>query len=583
MPRVAVIRLFAMALLALLYVSAALAIDSLALDSSARDPSPPDRSVVFFPLASTADSAPSDATTLGRLPNVGVVSGVDEAWSNYLRLWTRHHQSPQDSSVRSFLGIIDTSANTVTPAIGRTTVKFPVWRAGSYQKVDTPHFQILSRADAAFTQKVAEEAEQFYWIWTQMFFPFWESSLSLQRTMTGLSSEMDIAQQVRELATLKSSRPRMRVVIFRDANEYQSTLVRDEPGVAQSTGYYSDKWKTTFVFGGIDQANEVDATATRHHEWTHQLFREATFSRLGNRSPGEAKDFWLVEGIAGYMESLAAFDQHATVGGWDSERLQYARYRILVGGDALLLSELRSEGRLAVQRRTDLSRWYAHAITQTHRLMDSEEPSSRQWLYGQLARLYEVNTSIAPAREPMEEQQQLRDFLVVDDEHLLANSRIQPPRKLCLAQCEVTSRGLESIPPSNRLSWLDLSRMKGFNMADVERLCADPKSLNSLSLEATAIEPDAISSLLLRATELAELDLSSTPADNSLATAIQAMNKLETLWLTGSRVGDEIMDGLISRTTLQTVDVQRTQVSEAGIERLRKARPQLRVNPLEVH
>ena len=124
--------------------------------------------------------------------------------------------------------------------------------------------------------------------------------------------------------------------------------------------------------------------------------------------------------------------------------------------------------------------------------------------------------------------------------------------------------------------------MRGLTIADVERLCADPKSLNSLSLEATPIEPEAATDFLVRATEIEELDLSSTPVDGALARSIQSMNNLETLWLTGSRVGDEIIDVLISRPKLQTIDVQRTQVSEAGIERLRNARPQLRLNPLEV-
>ncbi len=574
----------------LLIASIAVATIAASQPASGRNVSGQDRSVVFFPLAAdaaaTIKASPSE---FGHAPNLGVATGVNAAWANYIRLWFAHHQAPDDARIRSYLGLDAWHPATATLKPARAPVNQPTWPVDKYRSLETPHFQILSSADETFTRRVAIDAERFYWAWTQMFFPLWEGSTSVDRSIAILDKNETVADRAGKLPPLKSARSRMKIVVFADAAQYQAALVRDEPGVARSTGYYSDKLNTTFVYGGIAPENEADATATRYHELTHQLFREATFSTLRQRSPGETRDFWLVEGIAGYMESLTLLESLATVGGWDSERLQYSRYRMLVSADSLTLAELRLDGRVAFQRRSDLPRWYRHAIAQTHRFMDGDAPSSRQWLLSRLAELYRINSSVAKFEGSSDdeliasEQQHLRDFLVIDDDDLKRNSRIAPPRKLCLAGCEVTPAGLALIPPSPELSWLDLSRLKNLSIDDVKRCCPRPSSLTSLSLEATGIGGPEAAKFLTGATSLEELDLSSTRVDDSLAAAIATMTELQTLWLTGSLVGDEVIDTVAALKSLRTIDVQRSRVSDSALESLRRSRPELHINPLEVY
>ncbi len=546
-----------------------------------------DRSVLFFPLEPHTPPSNVPPSEYGQAPNMGLATSVNASWANYVRLWAAHYKSPDDQAVRAYLGLTQSDASKAPIRRTRAPVNHPTWPVGIYHSLDTTHFQITSRADEAFTRLVARDAERFYWAWTQMFYPFWEGSLSVDRSFSIMDSGESVTDRASKLAPLKSSRGRMKIVIFASAEEYQSALIRDEPGIAQSTGYYSDKLHTTFLYGSITAEKVTDAAATRFHELTHQLFREVTFSSLRAKSPGENSDFWLVEGIAGYMESLAIRETIATVGGWDSERLQYARYRTFVSGESLPVAELRAEGRIAVQRRSDLARWYAHAIAQTHRLLDGQQPQTRQWIFNRLAELYRINSGVTLVDSQVDiaaeqEQQRLRAFLSIDDEHLRVNSRVPPLRKLCLAGCEVTAEGLAHIQPSALLSWLDLSRVKGLSVTDVKRLCSEPSSLKKLSLEATAIDAAATASFLSDATKLEELDLSSTPVDDSLANAIAKMDSLETLWLTGSLVGDEVVDVASSRQELKTIDVQRTKVTGAGLDRFRAARPGVRLNPLEV-
>ena len=135
--------------------------------------------------------------------------------------------------------------------------------------------------------------------------------------------------------------------------------------------------------------------------------------------PGEDSEFWLIEGIAGYFESLYVGNGYATVGGWDSPRLQFARYRFFAGGDRLPMSELRKDGRLTAQSRPDIARWYAHAIAQTHRLLDDGDCAKRRWVYGQLAEQYRIQTALKIDSSDAGDADSVLAFLSVDDDGFL--------------------------------------------------------------------------------------------------------------------------------------------------------------------
>ena len=52
--------------------------------------------------------------------------------------------------------------------------------------------------------------------------------------------------------------------------------------------------------------------------------------------------------------------------------------------------------------------------------------------------------------------------------------------------------------------------------------------------------------------------------------------------MTGTRVSDQSVEKIIAMADLESVDVQRSQVSGAGLGRLQTARPDLEINPLEL-
>lgn len=501
-------------------------------------------------------------------------------WSAYQQLWQEFGASPDNPTLRKYLGLPIGSLAQQSVAIkvsrGRSAPRWMNWRSGSYQQIETPHLRIYSKADEATGRQVAEDLERVFWVWTQVFFPLWDSSGQVALHLNGKTQEQTVTSYLATKSHRIASRKKMRVVLFRDANEYRTTLGQTMPGIEQSTGFYSDERLTSYFYP--DESD--DAVATRRHELVHQLFREATRSGLGSRSPGMQREFWLVEGIAGYFESLCLDDVMATVGGWHSPRLQYARYRVLGAREQVPLAELRAGGQKQVQQSADLAKWYAHSIAETHHLLDGGSLKERRWIYQTLADLYRIKIDIPDADLKEPTSTSLENYLRLNDNRLTRTSHIPRLRELCLSGCEVTNKGLSYLGNLQQVSWLDLTRIP-VDSKTLVGLCSQPTSIEKLTLEATQVN-DEIAGLIGDAVNLTELDLSWTRCGDATAAALARCRSLQTLWLTGTQVTDASIDTLLSLRSIESIDVQRTRITPAGIARIKTARPSWNVNPLRL-
>lgn len=537
------------------------------------------RNVCLLPLAADQPGSVAEATF-----HPDVHDGISSAgWSAYMRVWQAHHQDPSNLDVRRFLGLPTVEPFTFQAKRGRSSPRWLGWRPGTFAQVETSHFSIFSTADESTTRQVAEDLERSFWVWTQLFFPLWEASAQV----TAAFSEQEPGETVVDF--LESNRPRLttrrqfQVVLLKDVEQYRKTLEAEGSGIEQSTGFYSDKLRTIFLYGSDSEAAE-----TRRHELTHQLFREATRSSLGQTTPGDRTDFWLVEGIAGYMESLSMGDRVAMVGGWDASRLQFARYRVLAGGDLMSPAELMKDGHQEAQQRSDLVRWYSHSIAHVHTLMDGGDDQARHWLYQRLSSLYRsrspvpalVDKDVIESRLLQSWGQDLQRYLRVNDQRVTASPTKQPLRVLCLNGCEVTEDGLRIIPASSKMTWLDLARLPIGNSA-VERLIPEPNHLEQLTLEVTKVD-NSLGPWLRKARRLRELDMSWTVVGDEFLQAVAGFDELAVLWMTGTRLTDKSVEVIVGLPNLESLDVQRTQISEAGLERIRQAHPRLDLNPLEL-
>ncbi len=529
-----------------------------------------DRTTLLIPLAEQiAGELPENAVFADEAFGAPPIDG----WSAYVQLWKSHHNDPRNSVIRRYLGLPLKGKIEIKKRRGRSAPRWLAWPAGSYDQFDTPHFVLYSRADDEASRRVAEDLERCYWVWTQLFFPLWEARHQVAATFADWQPDQSIVETLQDQSDRLSTSRKLRIVLFRDAAEYQQTI--NVPGVERSTGFYSDEKRTTFLY-----AADADDAATRRHELVHQLFRESTHSQLRRKMPAEQSGFWLIEGIAGYFESLYVGEDYATVGGWDSPRLQFARHRFFIGGDRMPMSELRQDGRLSAQQRTDVARWYAHAITQTHLLLDAGNIADRRWIYHRLAELYHVEADSLDLGSEPDDSDATLNFLSIGDADLAQNPTQRSLAHLCLAGCPVTPDGLNHIRPTADLQRLTLVG-KGIDVAAVQRLIVNPSSLQQLSLERTGIGSD-IADLLEDATNLRELDLSSTIVDDSVTRSISKAMRLTTLWMTGTRLTDQSIDAIAKLPALENVDLQQTGVTAAGIKRLKELKPNLTVNPLEI-
>lgn len=523
----------------------------------------PDCQLVYFPLSPRAGDAAAAARYLAEAVDA---ANRDESHLAYRLLWQAHAADPAELAVRRILGLPMRETLTTKFRTARGAPPVLRWRHRTYLQLESPHFVIFSQADRQSTLEIAGQLERFYWVWTQVFFPLWEAR---NRVDSAIQSQ----------ASIGTAESRHQVVLFADSARYINTLRRHVPGVERSTGYYADAQQCTFLFAGPDSD-----PATWYHELTHQLLRQATDSRLDRQAmPGENADFWLVEGIAAYMESTRFASVYGLVGGWESPRLQYARYRWLGAGDKLRLEELRQDGLATAQRRNDLTRWYAHAAAYAHLFMDSGLAGGRPAIFAELARLYRVtDPSLHNEKEidTADASERMFDFLNLNDQRLFAPEVELPLRQLCLGRTRVTLQGLNRIPAQSELRWLDLSFLE-VTSQDVVRLVRSPLQLDQLNLERTRIN-DALAPWLQGAKNLTEVDFSLTRIGDASLAAIPPTAPLRTVYLTGTEVTAAAIRNLGQLATLQQIDLQRTPIDAQELDSLQKKFPHIEFNPLQI-
>ncbi|WP_283434204.1 hypothetical protein [Neorhodopirellula lusitana] len=568
-----------------------------------------DRTSCFLPVPSLVDSVDEEPAeeTLGALPTeaLGITAtslAGDLDWWRYMQVWKSVATGEQ--APRRWLGLPLEEETLISVRRGRSSPRFLRWKSGSFVVVQTPHFEILSRCDDATSRRAARDVERLYWVWTQMYFPLWSGRDSVGVSLGEWGPDVSgVAEFLnRNSGSRLTSSARHRIVLLPDVDAYRQTVASPSVAagaavsIAQSEGFYSDVLRTSFFYPQGDSASLA-------HEVTHQLFEEATDRPRRAKASSQTDDFWLVEGIAGHFESFhamadqASLDQaslrrasvgRASVGGWDSARLQYARYQALIARQPIAtIADLRGK-RDAVQRHGSLAAWYSQSILRVHFEMDSGFVVRRAELMRRLAAIYSVNVkdfASLEKRSPDQESEatepdRVDRFLMVNDEMIARYPVRANATALCLAGCEVSQKGWSAVGRLPHLTWLDGSRTP-IGDTDVERILDGAVGVEQLSLEATGISP-GVGQVIAAQANLRELDLSWTQVDDALIGRLSACPKIETLWLTGCPITDQSIETLEGLSRLKTIDLQRTEVTSQGRQRLREANPGLVLDPLQL-
>lgn len=249
-------------------------------------------------------------------------------------------------------------------------------------EVRSEHFLVKTNHSLEQGVKVATALEDFYGFFFQVFAPLLTDSEQIRRLFSGGSPAAAF------------SRPH-EVHYYRAKDEYISRLIGRIPQIAITNGLYYTTDRTSYFYHDPDEVSE----ATLFHEATHQLLYETT-SR--DRAVAQQAHFWVIEGIACYMESFRREEGTVSLGDPDYSRFQAARYRYLVDDYYVPLAEFDSMGMQAFQTSRDIARNYSQAAGLSHFFMHYDNGRYRDALVEHLAQHYRLRSRRQTLVEPLD-------------------------------------------------------------------------------------------------------------------------------------------------------------------------------------
>ncbi len=232
--------------------------------------------------------------------------------------------------------------------------------------VDTEHYTIRSNHSLEAAAQFGTKLERLQRLWRQIFVRYYATEAQVIAMFDG---------RARRIPT-----PRYHVVYFRDREDYNRFLRTRMPNIGISIGVYYAPDLTAYFFAGKDYQDR-----TLYHEATHQLFHQ---SRRVPPDVGKNANFWIIEGIALYLESLREEDGYYLLGGFDDERMHAARYRLLKDNFYVPLEELTTYGMERIQKHPRIATLYSQAAGLTNFLVHYDGGRYRDALVEYLSVVY---------------------------------------------------------------------------------------------------------------------------------------------------------------------------------------------------
>jgi hypothetical protein len=235
-------------------------------------------------------------------------------------------------------------------------------------KIETEHYVICTNSSLEDGVAIGVKLERLNRLWQRLFIRYFASEGDVVALFEG------------RFKRAMASPLRHNIVYFRDREGYNRALHVALPGIEATLGVYRETPGCAYFFAGKDSDDR-----TMYHEATHQLFQE---SRLVVPNPGRDYNFWIIEGIAMYMESLRHEDGYDVLGGFDDERLHAAQYRLLNDNFYVPLSEFIDFGREKLQKDPRIKTLYSQAAGLTHFLIYYDDARYRDALVAYLSTVY---------------------------------------------------------------------------------------------------------------------------------------------------------------------------------------------------
>jgi hypothetical protein len=454
------------------------------------------------------------------------------------------HAMPTHSEALKIIPLQQTT-RPVAKAIPQTHQQFG-WRQGRHWRIETAHFLIETNHSSKLGIELAQTLEQYFAVWQQMF---------------------PLVSQAQQKLRERTPNTKFRVVMFQSQEEYIRQLAQNK-NIALSKGIYVEAMRTSMFFAG-DKSLE----STWIHEVTHQLFQESWQAKVG---VGTESRMWLYEAMALFMESYKHCGEYATVGGWDADNLQFARFRALGGDFYLPLEKLDTLNRETLQQHTDIRRIYSEMSGLGHYFMQSKTRAAFESAFHDL-HLQPLNAASLAERTQVsfaEHDRLYLEFLQLTDATIQANSPSVDLTKVCFRNTQVTNSACTHFKHCTQLEWIDCTHTK---IDDLGVQCFPPgNKLKQCFLEQTPIT-DAALLHLSQFRELQELYVSHTKISDTGLKHLQTLNKLQILDVSSCPITEASLEIIRRWPQLRELHALNTNISASAWKNLQKQRPQLKI------
>ena len=465
------------------------------------------------------------------------------------------HENPDHEQARGILGYRRVSGRWRKPTglikarQGRVSNPTLGFSAGQHWIIESGHFSITTNHSEEAGRRLVGQLEELHTVWQQLFFRCWSSRAVLDRRFEGKS-------------TTSRSLKRHKVVLFQDRQQYLDHLTPLERLIEVTVGVYLEPRKSAYFYVGEESKEHI-----WFHEIVHQLFSETGRVPAG---VGLNNNFWIVEGVALYMESLRRMEHYYTVGGIDADRLQYARYRALNEEYYVPLDQLGALGRRALQEHENIRPLYSQSAGLAGFLMDYKRGVYRPAMVDYLRTIYQgrdrAGTLANVAGVPLTElDKQYHEFLNVSDDDLAFLASMPVARNLSLGRTAVTDAGMRHLAGPTQLEWVDLAHTQ-VGDSGLANLKAS-EDLNHLIAAHTKITDTALKTIRsFRNLEI--LDLMGTSISDAGLADLASLTKFKELWLGGTRISDTGVQTVGSFRNLESLDLTATNITDNGLVHL---------------
>lgn len=273
-------------------------------------------------------------------------------------------------------------------------------------EIPTEHFFIKTNHSLEQGVQIGRELEEFHKFFVREYAAFFNTPQQMQRLF--------------DKGEAASSTPgkRYTVYYFRNKDDFVKHLISDQPNIAITNGLYLPRNRIAYFYHQ-DQGDEANSE-TMFHEVTHQLLGESSSRTI---DAGANANFWVVEGIACYMESYRRNGKHVETGMPGHPRFYWARERLITEQEYYSFPSFTALGMQQFQGAGDvatLQKYYAQAATMCHFFLNYREGLYRDAFLTYLAQVYSPSDRVRLATKPLDEltevgfptlEQQYREYV----------------------------------------------------------------------------------------------------------------------------------------------------------------------------